>query len=313
MLGDDFYYRKLSTPAAAIYMHFLSEFRAKHFADEYYYQTRLFQSTHILTAAESAIKALSRDHPELFFFSSEYTVARHGCYLKFRGLTAYSNAQILRLEKLLERELSLLTEDVMEYDEWERERIIYERVASRYQYNRHGERLDYSVAGLLLREEGVCSAYANMLILALRKAGIACRRISGGGHAWTIVYIHDIPVHCDVTWESHTGPNSIAYSYFNLTNEEIARDHVLQDNDLPRCSFRGYNYHRKTNCCFASADAAKRFLRSSLRRGDKVIRLKTEPGAMIRRSVEKELQRMLFREYQYSINEKQGTAIILRE
>ncbi len=313
MLGDDYHGRKLNSAAVNIYRHFLSEFRAKRFAGEYCYHTRVFQSAHILTDAESAIKALSRDHPEFFFFSSEYKIVRCGNCLIFYGLMAYTNEQIMRLEKLLERELSLLTEGIMKYDEWERERIIYERVASRYQYNRHDERLDYSVAGLLLHKEGVCIAYANMLILALRKAGIACHRISGGGHAWTIVYIHDIPVHCDVTWESHTGSNSIAYTYFNLTDEEIARDHVLQDGDLPHCSFRGYSYHRKMNCCFASADAAKRFLRASLQRGDRVIRLKTEPGVMIRKSVEKELRRMLFQEYQYSINEKQGTVIILRE
>lgn len=313
MLGDDFYANQLSPAARNIYDHFLSVFASKNISGEYICKVQQHTPRQAINDGERAITALSRDHPELFFLSSRYTVTSRGNTLVFKNLTVYSREQVQRIERLLERELFLLTNDVLQYDEWERERIIYKRIASRYQYKKHGEHLDYNVVGLLLREEGVCSAYANMLILALRKAGIACHRVSGGGHAWTMVYINDIPLHCDVTWESHQGENSIAYSYFNVTSDEIVRDHILSENALPQCAFKGYGYHRKTGCYFCSAKAATKHIWASLWRGEKVIRLKTDCPEKIDEIVRKAIQQIPFGNYRFSINKKQSTAIIIRE
>lgn len=312
MLGDDFYAGRLNADARAIYDYLLSEFAAKHMAGDYRCRTYRLGSVRPLTDGARAIAALSRDHPELFYLSPQYTLSQRGNTLLIRGLIIYSNEQIRRIERLLDRELSILTDGVMQYDEWERERIIYERIASRYQYKKHDEDHDYNVVGLLLREEGVCSAYANMFILALRRAGIACHRVSGGGHAWTMVYVNDIPLHCDVTWESHEGKDSVSYTYFNLTSDEISRDHALPDEPLPQSRFRGYGYHRKNGCCFSSAKAAVKHIRASLWRGDKVIHLKTDCCEPIDEIVRKGIRQMPFGTYQFSFNEKQGTAIIVR-
>lgn len=312
MLGNDFYANRLNADAQAIYAFFLNEFISKRFSDEYVYRYPS-HSPSSLNDGVNAISALSRDHPEFFFLSLKYSVALRENSLIFTGLTVYSRNQIQRLECLLDRELSLLTNGVMECNEWERERVIYSRVASRYQYRKHNERHDYNIVGLLLREEGVCSAYANMFILALRKAGIACHCVSGGGHAWVMVYVNGIPLHCDVTWESHQGENDLSYSYFNLTDDEISRDHVFSRKSLPQSCFRGYGYHRKNHCCFSTAKDAARYIRSSLWRGDKVIRLKTDCRESINSIVKKCVRQMPFGTFHVSVNEKQGTAIILRE
>jgi hypothetical protein len=275
-------------------------------------KTYQLDSSQTYTDGVHAITALSRDHPEIFFLSPQYTLEQCGHSLAITDLVAYSEEQITRIQRLLEKELSELVEGVSQFDDWEKERMIYERIASRYQYKKNDEYHDYNVVGLLLRKEGVCSAYANMLVLALRNAGIACHRVSGGGHAWTMVYVNDIPLHCDVTWESHQGEDTISYSYFNLSSEEIGKDHVLPDVVLPQSLFKGYGFHRKNHCFFTSAKSATKHIKASLWKGEKIIRVKTDCGESIESIVRRAISQIPFGQYQFSFNEKQGTAIILK-
>ncbi len=60
-------------------------------------------------------------------------------------------------------------------------------------------------------------------------------------HCWAMVWLNGEPVHCDVTWEK-PGKDVMLYRYFNLTDEQIARDHS---------GFAG----RSTRPCAACRDA----------------------------------------------------------
>ena len=313
MLSDDFYAGQLNSDALAIYDYFLAEFASMRISGTYRFDTRLLGPDPRLKDGIQAMKALSRDHPEFFFISPSYQISQQGPYFVFDDLTAYTAEQVKQIAGRLEQELLLLTNDVMEFDEWERERLIYERIAVRYQYKKHDRFDDRNVVGLLLRGEGVCSAYADMLVLALRKSGIACHRVSGGGHGWAMVYLGGFPLHCDVAWEAHEGGDSLSYTYFNITSEEVFRDHVLPEYAIPESRFKGYGFHRKNGCCFSTTEEAVEYIRKALLRGDRVIRLKTDCTEPIDAIVKKSIRQMPFGNYRYSVNEMQGTAIILKE
>ena len=61
--------------------------------------------------------------------------------------------------------------------------------------------------------------------------GIPCVRISGtangGGHAWNAVKLDGEWYQVDVTWDDPIpdSPGNIQYGYFNITDEEMMKDH----------------------------------------------------------------------------------------
>ena len=96
----------------------------------------------------------------------------------------------------------------------------------------------HSVVGAFLDHKAVCEGIAKSFQLLCSAFEIKCRVVLGkagtGGetekqdyHAWNVVTIGGVPYHVDVTWDNvyHNGHQSIRYDYFNVTTEQILRDH----------------------------------------------------------------------------------------
>lgn len=236
---------------------------------------------------KNAMLAVLDDNPQLFFFNREFTTSFVRRTLVIRCKPLYSATQCCRIKRLLDKELELLTNgcrtDLM--GDFEKEFTIYSRVASRYSYSKGAdprsngegfEPIDYSVVGPVLKRSCVCSGYAGILILALRKVGIPCFKVRGGGHAWVMVSINGIPLHCDVTWESVNADGTVSYEYFNLTEQDILKDHRIEVTDIPESRFKGYSYHNYNKCSFSSPKDASAYIRSEFRQGNRTVRVRLD-------------------------------------
>ena len=92
--------------------------------------------------------------------------------------------------------------------------------------------MDYTAVGALLYGRAACEGYAEAFALLLRLAGIPCSAVGGIGgtgddtepHAWNIVSIDGDYALVDVTWDD--GDEYISHGWFNITSEEMARDHI---------------------------------------------------------------------------------------
>lgn len=105
----------------------------------------------------------------------------------------------------------------------------------------------YTAYGVLTKGIGVCLGYAQATKLLLNKAGIEAVVVIGtaygvGGwnaHAWNIVKLDGEYYHLDVTFDDpypDSGDLVDNYRYFNLTNEEISKDHTWDMNQFPKCT-----------------------------------------------------------------------------
>jgi len=98
----------------------------------------------------------------------------------------------------------------------------------------------FTAYGVLINGTGVCEGYADAANILLNKAGIESRMIYGmanGGngvepHSWNIVKISGEYYHLDVTWDD----GSRSYDYFNLTDDQIAKDHTWDKEQYPACT-----------------------------------------------------------------------------
>lgn len=145
--------------------------------------------------------------------------------------------------------------------EYEKEKAIHDFVVNTLQYDTSTEDLEKiqessrSALGALETKIAVCEAYAELTLLLLKRAGIPCRLVVGTSddgiaHVWNMVLINGNTYHVDTTWDDpvmSSGGDILTYNYFNLTDEEMKKDHTWAAMDYPRCNSETENYYVKNN------------------------------------------------------------------
>lgn len=101
----------------------------------------------------------------------------------------------------------------------------------------------YTPYGVLVKGVGVCQGYAGATKLLLNKVGIECMvvrgKANGGRHAWNIVKINGEYYNLDTTWDDPAPDIAgfVRFKYFNLSDQEISKDHKLDDGqNCPQCT-----------------------------------------------------------------------------
>ena len=139
-------------------------------------------------------------------------------------------------------------------DYHQREKAIHDYIVKNYSYdvdnNCGGMKYEdsYSLSGLLKNGQGVCQAYAQLFwALCLNTkipAGIVYGYAGGGSHAWNIVNIYGDCFHVDVTWDDPIPDQGqkVRYDYYNLSEQDIKKDHHLYDISNSPCDFVTNNH-----------------------------------------------------------------------
>lgn len=262
-----------------------------------------------------AIKALKTDRPDFFHLGSVTRAVHKGNSLRIKNAVLYTPQQTLRLKKLLAHTLKKLTTGTQLMPAWDRERIVYERVAHLATYKNHGESHDHNIVGPIIKKSGVCESFSCILILALREAGIPCIKVSGFGknesHCWNMAWIDGVPCHLDVTWETKT-KNSVGYFYFNLTDKDIERDHTITTKALPQCRDSSFGYFEKTQSTFNTSLNASRYISKAFRRGCEFVRVKLNENGSIEDCIRFGISIAPPGSYSYQYNETQQVALVYR-
>jgi len=162
------------------------------------------------------------------------------------GVTAEQNAQ-------MEQAVAAMTADLGGKSDFDKSRILYERLvnANSYNYGEHHQ----TAYGALIEGMSVCAGYGRAYQMLLQAVGIPCLYVTGtanngygvGGHAWNLVKLDGEWYYADVTWDDHDSLYfGLDYTYFNVTYAEISTDHFADaevDTWLPRSTATADNYY----------------------------------------------------------------------
>ena len=118
----------------------------------------------------------------------------------------------------------------------------------------------------------------------LYQAGIQCliaRGVSKGeAHAWNVVKIDGAYYHLDPTWNdpiSSADFSFVSYAYFNVTDQEIQRDHTIEGNGyaLPACTASAAQYYRSRGLVYTSysADDVAALVKAARENRESIVRL----------------------------------------
>lgn len=135
-------------------------------------------------------------------------------------------------------------------DAFARELQLYDALCARVTYA-DGENA-HTAYGALMEGRAVCDGYAGALALLLRMSGIPASVVSGmaysekenawESHAWNIIALDDEYVLADAVWDDQ--PDGNAHWYLNLTDAQMAADHLPEDTLLlPACCAPQLNWH----------------------------------------------------------------------
>jgi len=211
-------------------------------------------------------------------------------------------------------------------DAYNKELILHNALVKNISYSKGGINSETtSIIGALISRNAVCEGYAKAFKLLCDYAGLLSIVISGKAtpqnepeelHAWNLVNLDGICTHVDVTWNSTTrGKIDTCYDYFNLTDNEISKDHVWDRSLLPACISDKNNYYVRNRLCVSNRSDFKNYIAERAKRGQKTIIFKLTGQEKTMEQVMKAAQEALqsvLNGYSMNLqyNSKLGTGVI---
>ena len=122
----------------------------------------------------------------------------------------------------------------------QKEKVLHDYIASKVSYD-HSLR-NYTAYSALKSGKAVCQGYALLTYRLMQEADIPVHIVSGsvstGLHAWNKVKLDGKWYNVDTTWDSQ---KQVVYSYFNVTDAALKRDHSWTQGSLPAANtdYRG--------------------------------------------------------------------------
>ncbi|HHL3303906.1 TPA: S-layer homology domain-containing protein [Bacillus cereus] len=130
-------------------------------------------------------------------------------------------------------------------DDHEKVKAIHDYVVKHISYDTSYKA--YTAYEALVNRSAVCQGYALLTYQLLKEAGIENHFVTGTGdgqpHAWNLVKIENKWYHLDTTFDDPVPDEQgrVTYSYFNLSDEQIARNHEWNRGDYPQATTNYYS------------------------------------------------------------------------
>ncbi len=212
---------------------------------------------------DNVYSALLSDNPDLFFVGRRCSVTAELWNDFFTTDYIIEKEEYDKYKKELDetcREIIAGLSDVS--DPWQTELEIHNFIIDNTSYKLESQQHIYSSSyGCLVNGKAGCEGYSKAAKLLLDSVGIKSYVITGkakdsekklSNHMWNIVNIEDSWYHLDCTWDdpvSSDGKHYRMYSYFNVSDKEISRDHsdYVTKND---CSSSDGNYYSRKGLLF---------------------------------------------------------------
>ena len=218
--------------------------------------------------------ALSYDNPELYFLGNK-------CSMTSIGSMNYFVPQYLMTMDEYYDSWSIITDKVHyilaklpsnALTEYEKELYLHDYIIQNCEYDESNAAMVFTMYGVLIDGKANCEGYSRTMQYLLRSMDIYNYLAIGNGetgstkdtgHMWNIVRIDNKFYNLDVTWDDYSvsdfvdyPDNSGSHVYFNMSTEDIKKNHSINDNALwADCTEDSFGYFRYKGIYFKSYNA----------------------------------------------------------
>jgi len=167
----------------------------------------------------------------------------------------------------------------------EKETYIHDYCLENFSYDYTFSDYSHSILGPVLNKTAVCEGIAKFTKLVFDYLGVKSIVVRGKAknpaledsaremHAWNIVKIDGKAYHLDVTFDMTLKGKKNRYDYFNLSDEDIKKDHIITDN-VPACTTTGNDYFSINSLFVHNSSELGTFINNNLKNGKKHITVK---------------------------------------
>ncbi len=225
---------------------------------------------------EKVFNCVLNDHPQFYYVDgytyTTYTTDDIVTRLDFSGNYTKTQEECTTINEQIETYVAACFYDMgTALSDYDKVKYIYDYIVLNTEYNLDATD-NQNICSVFLNGESVCMGYARAMQYLLLKQDILCTIVNGKAkgneeHAWNMVLLDGQYYHMDVTWgdDSYTVTGgktdqneTVNYSYFCVTTEEIAKNHTINSVvELPECIARENNYYHKEGYYFTSLDCEK--------------------------------------------------------
>ena len=274
---DNYYYGRLTEEQKAIYEKLQSGIKT--FADEIKLPFIPMNET------SKIFDYVLLDNP-LFFYASSFSQSNDLYKKKSIIKPGYKYAR-----KMVRQNNDIVMNYLQKFDALktksgiEKETYVHDYCLDNFVYDYSFGDYSNSILGTVLNKTAVCEGIAKFVKLAFDYLGVKSLVVRGKAknpamedsvnemHAWNIVIIDGKTYHLDVTFDMTLKSGKNRYDYFNLSDEDIKKDHIIIDS-VPACTTTGKDYFSVNSSLVHNPAELGTFIGNNLKKGKKHIMVK---------------------------------------
>lgn len=215
--------------------------------------------------AAKLFSSVLAEHPDIFYctnsISYSYSLNYNKQIVGYSLLVkyAYDTPTINTMKAELNDKVSYIKNNLINdsYSDLKKEFIVHDYLTQNCTYDAENlskntvPAISHTAYGALVNKVAVCDGYSKAAKLLLNECGVECGVILSDQmhHAWNYVKIDGEYYQLDITWDDPVPEsNRLNYSYFNLTNAEMAQArHAWIESDYPVGTSSRFGYLRTTS------------------------------------------------------------------
>lgn len=204
------------------------------------------------------------DNPEIFWVDSTYSFSKspRGLFVEpdYRCSLEEIKTKTAELKAAVSRVVALSGSGNSDYNQ---EKFFHDYICKNTVYDLSTyDGFGDTAYSVFFDGKAICEGYARAMKMLLDEVGIYSYLVVGEteneagqieGHMWNVVSVDGELYHVDLTWDDYDGElGEISYLYFNMTDEDIRKDHfdiVPYDNN---CKSQKFNYFNVNGLMFNS-------------------------------------------------------------
>lgn len=204
------------------------------------------------------------DNPEIFWVDSNYSYTSYPTGTLVEPVYRHTQEESEQISKAVKMEVDKVVASASGIQsDYGKEKYFHDYICKKTVYDLSTyDQFGDSAYSVFVDGKSICEGYSRAMKLLLDEAGIYNYIVIGNtkneegkmeGHMWNVVSIQNELYHVDVTWDDSDGEHGeIGYLYFNMTDDDIRKDHFDVAPYNNNCTSRTYNYFNVNGTFFNS-------------------------------------------------------------
>jgi len=274
--GSYYYFSRLTDDQKVIYKTVLSGIKA--------YDKEIKMQMRPINEISMIFDYVILDNPLIFYVTSFNQLndpykKRCSVMPEYKYPKGFSKENMVHIKELLQ-EFDVLKEK----SDMDKEAYVHDYCLDNFKYDFTNGDHAHSILGLVTRKAATCDGVAKFVKLAFDYLGVKSLVVSGKAkdpthdndivsHAWNIIKINGKTYHLDVTFDMTLKNKVNRYDYFNLSDDDIKKDHIIIS-DIPACTSIGNDYFSNHSLVVRKFSELEDYVLKQLKQGKKNILLK---------------------------------------